>query len=298
MARFRLGLCPTCAILLAACAPHVQDPSPLALLSMRIADLELHLRDDPYRSFAHVLPEGRNVFEVSLWQLERAQRTRPGDPLHWLADDAILEFARSRTLERLHLYREAAEGYQRVAASSSRLAPAAERAARAMDRFAAQARTSFGDAPPEEALAELQGRIEAWTALAQSEPDPIHASLAREEAESWEVSRVEFVARERSGPEAIEACQRLIEHHRDSKLHARHLLRLGDLHTEFAQREVARARAQRAPLAETDYERQLEAALSAYEVASETRNPTLRGEAQGRIQVLLSYHDGVRSHVY
>ena len=297
MKRLRSSLCSICAIALAACASHPQDTSPLALLAIRIADLELHLRDDPYRSFAHVLPDGRNVFEVSLWQLERAQRARPSDPLQWQADDAILEFARSRTLERLHRYGEAAEGYRRVASTPWRLAPAAERAARVMDRFA-QEEGACGESSPQDPLAELERRIEAWTALAQSEPDPIYSALAREEAESWEVSRVELLAREQGAAAAIEGCRRLLERHGQSKLHPRHLLRLGDLHTALAQRAVARAREERVPLAKTDYSQQLEAALSAYELGSEARSPALRGEAQGRIQSLLSYHDGVRSHVY
>jgi hypothetical protein len=283
--------------MLSACSWHAQAPAPLTALAVNVADLELHLRDDSYRSFAHLLPDGRNVFEVTRWKLERLQRQRPSSPSEWVADDIVVEFARARTLERLHLYREAAEAYHRVSGTSSRLAAAAEKGAAVMDRFAAAARP-LEAVTPEERLAEIDARISGWTALAQQEADSGYASLSREEAESWEILRVEFFSRERSSDEAIAACDRLISQHRSSKLYPRHLLKLGDLHAESARREVIRARAERTPLAESTYEAHLEAALSAYELASEARNTVLRREAQSRLQSLLSYHDGVRSDVY
>ena len=298
MTRFGLALNLGCGLVLAACAGHSGERSPLATLSVNVADLQLHLRDDSYRSFAHLTPDGRNVFEVTRWKLERVQRERPSDPTQWIADDAVIEFARARTLERLRLYREAADAYLRVQATSSSLAPVAKESAPVMERFAAAARPLPQGLAPEQELAEIEARIAHWSELADRETDSGYESLGREEAESWEILRVEFFARERSSAEAIEACNRLIQRHRQSKLYPRHLLRLGDLHAEAARHEVLTARAARAPLSETRYDRHLEAALSAYEVASEARNIALRREAQGRIQSVLSYHDGVRSHAY
>jgi hypothetical protein len=298
MMRVGRGLNLTCGVMLAACSWHSRESAPLGMLAVSVADLELHLRDDSYRSFAHLLPDGQNVFEVTRWKIERLQRQRPADPTRWVGDDAVLEFARARTLERLHFYSEAAAAYRRVAGSRSRLAPAAERAAAVMDRFTAESRPLEPELPAEQQLAAIEERLARWNELAQAEVDSGYAALAREETESWEILRVEFFARERSSEEAIEACNRLIEHHRQSKLYPRHVLRLGDLHAEAARREVLHARAVRAPLDETGYDKHLEAALSAYELASEARNTALRREAQSRIQSLLSYHDGVRSDVY
>jgi hypothetical protein len=298
MTRFGLALNLGCGFLLAACAGHSAERSPLSALSVNVADLQLHLRDDSYRSFAHLMPDGRNVFEVTRWKLERVQRERPSDPAQWIADDAVIEFARARTLERLRLYSEAAEAYRRVESTPSSLASAAREAAPVMARFAAAARPLPPELAPDQELQEIEARIAQWSELAEQETDSGYESLGREEAESWEILRVEHFARQGTSAEAIEACNRLIHRHRQSKLYPRHLLRLGDLHAEAARHEVLNARAARAPLSETSYDRHLEAALSAYEVASEARNTALRREAQGRIQSVLSYHDGVRSHAY
>jgi hypothetical protein len=280
-----------------ACAWHAQPPSPLTALSVSVADLELHLRDDPYRSFAHLLPDGRNVFEVTRWKLERLQRARSADPAQWEDADFVIEFARARTLERLHLYSAAAEAYRRVATSSSPLATAASAGAAVMDRFAAQS-GALARGEPEAQLSEIDARIAGWAERAEQESDPGYAALAREEAESWETMRVAFFARERGNDAALEACDRLIRRHRASKLYPRHLLRLGDLHVQAGRDALARARAELAPLAESAYEQHFEAALSAYELASEARSALLRREAQSRLQSLLAFHDGVRSGVY
>jgi hypothetical protein len=99
-------------------------------------------------------------------------------------------------------------------------------------------------------------------------------------------------------PEAIEACQRLIEHHPASKLRARHLIQLGDLHAEQVRDIVLWARAQQEALDGTAFESHVAAALSAYELASEAPLPVFREEAQSRVQAILSYHDGVMNGVY
>ncbi len=285
-----------CVGLLASCSWTAEDPFENAL-AVSVADLELHLRDDSYRSFGHLTPDGRNVFEVARWRLERLQRQRDLEPARWSADDLVLEFARARTLERLHLYRDAADAYGRVAEHESRLAEPAAAAQRTLERFAAQVRPLDG-ATPEEELAAIDARIAEWTELARSESDAGYASLAREEAEGWEMRRVELFAGRKSTAEAIDACVELLKHHPDSKLYADHLLRLAGLHGESARQEVIRARTEHIPLAESRYEKHFQEALSAYELASETRNALLRREAQSRLQSLLLFHDEVLSSVY
>lgn len=286
-----------CVALLAACSwTSAEDPFETAL-SASVADLELHLRDDSYRSFGHLTPDGRNVFEVTRWRLERLQRRRALEPERWSPDDVVLEFARARTLERLHLYRDAADAYARVAERESRLAVPAAVALRSMERFAAQVRPLEG-ATAEDELSAIDARIAEWSELAQQESDPGYASLAREEAEGWEMRRVELFAGRRSTDEAIDACVELLKHHSDSKLYADHLLRLAGLHAESARQEVIRARTEHIPLGESRYEKHFQEALSAYELASETRHALLRREAQSRLQSLLLFHDEVLSSVY
>jgi hypothetical protein len=296
-ARYSLGhalllLC--CGLI--GCSWTAEGPFTTALAAS-IADLELNLRDDPYRSFAHLTDDGRNVFDLARWKLERLQRQRDRAPEEWSGDDQVLEFARARTLERLHLYRDAADAYARVSARTSRLSEPAARARSTMQRFAAKVRP-LAASSAEEQLAEIDSRIAEWTGLARGEPDPGYASLAREEAEGWAMRRVELLASERGSDEAILACVQLLEDHQDSKLYPRHLLRFAALHAEAARQELIRIRTEHTPLGESRYEKHFEEALSAYELASETRNPLLRREAQSRLQALLLFHDEVLSGVY
>ena len=299
-ASWPLGLCLpvlTLTLSLVGCT-HAPVSPPLTGLSVSVADLQLHLRDDSYRSFNHLEEDGRNVFEVTRWKLERLQRERAVDPGHWGLEDFVVEFARARTLERLHLYRSAAEAYERVAASATHMAEVARASAGVMRRFA----SLTGPLPPgeedEATLSQIDARINLWQHTAEVEADPGHASLAREEAESWEILRVSFLDRVHGREEAIRGCERLIQRHRGSKLYPRHLIQLGDLHARRAREIVVWARAQQDPLADTAFEEHFEAALAAYELASEARTPVFRREAQSQIQVILSYHDGVVDGVY
>jgi hypothetical protein len=286
-------------LLLPACSWREPEPRAFAALSVEVADLELHLRDDPYRSFAHLMPDGRNVFETLLWQIERLQRRRPSELARWSPEDFVLELAHARILERLHVYGGAARAYRRVESSGDpELSPPSALAARVMERFAAAQTREARTASPDEELAAIERHIADWSELARSEPDAMEAALASEEAESWEILRVLHFAQRRSRAEAIEACERLAQRHARSKLHAQHLMRLGDLHADAAHDAVSIARASRTDIEETDYTQHFEAALSAYEVAAESRNTILRREAQSRLQALLSFHDGVRSGVH
>ena len=274
----------------------MEDPFPTAL-AVSVAELELHLRDDSYRSFGHLTQDGRNIFEVTRWRLERLQRQRAIEPERWSPDDIVLEFARARTLERLHLYRDAGDAYARVSERRSRLAVPAALALRSMEHFAAHVRP-LEAATPDEELAAIEARIAEWTEIGEHASDLGYVSLAREEAEGWEMRRVAFFAGRRSTTEAIEACVLLLKRHSESKLYPDHLLRLAGLHAESAREEVIRARTDHVPLGESRYEKHFQEALSAYELATETRNGLLRREAQSRLQSLLLFHDEVLSSVY
>ena len=278
------------------CASAASEPR--IGLSIQLADLELHLRDDPYRSFKHLDRSGRNVFEVARWKIERLQRERARDLSAWAPEDFVLEFAHARTLARLHRYTFAAQAYERVANGEHRLAAPARAAADVMGRFARQSTPIAADGDPGRAQAEIDARISEWLETARREPDPEYASLAREEAESWEIVRVSFLWHSGNPDEAIAACRRAVQEHRSSKLYPKHLLMLGDLHADRAREIVAWSRAQQQGLGDTPYEGHFESAVAAYELASEARIPVFRREAQSRLQALLTFHDGVIDGVY
>lgn len=258
----------------------------------------MHLRNDTYRSVAHIGPDGENVFEQALFAFERMQTARNLDYDNWGDEDIVIEYARARALEKLRRYPEAVAAYARVAQKGSLLANEALEARDVMRRFALEgAPAERPSSSPEEDLARIEARIAAWDELIETYGSSSFGPLAREEAEAWEILRVELYGRFKSADEAVAACNRLIERNRDSKLYPEHLIRLGDLHAENARRESLVLRTQQRTFDAQRYDRSIGAALAAYELAAEARRDGVRRQAQTRISTLLADHEGVRAHV-
>ena len=268
-------------------------------LTAIVADLQMHLGDDVYRYDRAAGAGAESVFGVARWRLERLQDARGRDVGDWENVDRVIEYARARALERLRLYADARDAYGRVALAGSLLLAAAEDGSAVMARFAEHA------GPPPEPIADaevelrfVEERIRTWEALALETLGSPYAPLAREETESWEELRVEWFARHRGPEEAIPAALRLVEQHHDSKRHARHLIRLGDLYADAARGELLAARAGVRGLDAERYQRWLDRAFSSYELAREARRREHRVEAEKKIEALLAYHRGVRQDVH
>src|SRR5262245_54320257 len=230
-------------------------------LTRVVSELKLHLRDDTYRYDRAVAPDGRNVYAVALWKLDRLAGLRAKPEAEWENADYVVEFARAKALERLRRYGEALAAFQRVAASGSVLGDAASERARVMESFALAAAPP--DAPfasPDEERSFIDGKIGLWRRLAEEVQDTPHEPLALEEIESWQVMRVDSFARSDRLGDAIASCEKLIESNRDSKLYAKHLLRLGDLYAASARRASLQARANLASLDPAEYETLLDQA--------------------------------------
>jgi hypothetical protein len=187
----------------------------------------MHLHDDTYRTSRAMTADGRNVFAMALWRIERAQRLRSMAPAEWENVDIVLEQARARALDRLRRYPEAAEAYERVSVTGSLLAEQATEGAHVMQRFARYSGPSVDPIRvPEDELAFLDTRVKQWRDLAWEYRGTPYEPLAREEAEAWEMLRVDWIARNRGPEEAIQACRRLVERNHASKLYAKHLIQL------------------------------------------------------------------------
>jgi tetratricopeptide (TPR) repeat protein len=304
---FRVWSIPLFVLTLSGCATlrsfpldRDNDETPPAerTLSAIVAELHLHLRDDTYRYDRARSEGGQNVFALALWRLDRlrAQRALPHEK--WENIDIVIEYARARALERLRRYATARDAYKLVAATGSRLADAASERERVMRRFAqhaGQPGSPLRDA--EEELAFIEGRIRTWEALAVEYHGTSFHSLAREEAEAGEMVRVGWFERHRDVQEALQACRRLVERHPASKLHAHHLIRLGDLYAEAAHGLVLRSRANLGPFDAERYETFLDHAFALYELAGEQPGKTTRREASNKIDALLAEHEGIRAHV-
>ncbi len=260
------------------------DGNPLTVV---VAELKVHLGEDRYRFHRAMTVDGRDVIAVSLWKLDRLQQLRSVPRADWQNVDLVIEFARARALERLRRYDEAGEAFARVAASGSVLAAPAQEAAGVMARFVG----SQGEPAIEQELERIQAQVLRWRALSHELVKTAYQSLALEEAELWEMLRVDSQLRHKGPESAIQSCLRLIEQNRDSKLYSRHLLRLGDLYADLAGNAYLRAQT-RGPADLSKYEQLIDRALAAYELAAEDRRPGLRSEASARIEALLATHRG------
>jgi tetratricopeptide (TPR) repeat protein len=267
-------------------------------LTLIVARLQMHLRDDTYRSARSTGTDGRSVFASSLWQLDRLQGRRNVPEDQWANVDVVIEYARARSLERLRRYREATEAYERVAANGSLLTGPAADARHVMSRFARH--SGPPQEPPiggDEQIQWLDRRVEKWQELAWEYRGTSYESLALEESEAWGQARVEALLRHRSVDAAISSCHLLIERHRASKRYARHLIRVGDLNAEAARREYLTYGVTRDVFDTTRYDAYLDRALSAYELAREQRRPSARTEANKKIEALIAVHEGVSAGV-
>ncbi len=291
-----LGWLGGCASLQSGDANGGSDAPPESL-TVTISELKLHMRDDTYRFERAVGPDGGDVYAVALWKLDRLAAARARPEGEWQNVDYLIEFARGNALERLRRYPDAAGAYARVGASGSVLGDAATQRGRVMERFAHAA--SAPEQPFASGAEELEfigGRIARWRELALEFHDVPQESLAREEAEAWEVMRVDALTRQGQRDEAIRACRALVESNRESKLFGHHLLRLGDLYADSARGEQLKARTNLSPLDAAKYDTLLDQAFSAYELAAEGHQPAMRREARTRIESLSSYHAEVRAH--
>jgi len=287
-------------VFLGACAGSQigSPPTQARALTLQVAELQMHLRNDTYRSTAHISPEGGNVFEQALFSFDRMQLARGLEFEKWGDEDIVIEYARARALEKLRRYPDAVAAYARVTSKDAILAREALEARDVMRRFALEgAPADFTDGDPEQDLARVEARIAAWDELIEAYGSTSFGPLAREEAEAWEILRVELYGRFRSADEAVVACNRLIERNRDSKLYAEHLIRLGDLHAAAARRESLVLRTRQDAFDVHSYDRSVGSALAAYELAAEARREGVRRQAQTRIATLLADHEGVRAHV-
>jgi len=291
-----LGALAGCASVSPSAAKSSAERLPESLTGV-VSELKLHMRDDTYRFDRAVAESGSNVYAIALWKLDRlaARRAQPSDA--WQNADYVIEFARGKALERLRRYDDARQAYRRVEVSGSVLGDAAAERAQVAERFAlASAAPSLPFANAADELGFIEARLALWRQLALEFHGTPQESLAREEAEAWEVMRVDWFARSGQFADATRACHTLIESNRESKLFAKHLLRLGDLYADSARREQLNARARLSLFDAERYDALLDQAFSAYELAGEDHKSTLRREARTRIEALLAFHEEVRDH--
>jgi tetratricopeptide (TPR) repeat protein len=268
-------------------------------LTDTVAELQMHLQIDTYRTSHHIRATDRNVFDDVLKRLDRLQAQAETQERASASEGAVISFARGRALERLRRYEEAAVAFAHVASTPNALRDAAAHSHGVMALFGAHvaAARAAADTPASRDPAYIRAWVGQWTALAEASSGTAYESLALEEAEAWDQAYVEILVSRGDTEAGLRACHQLIAHHRDSKSYPGHLIRLGDLYAETLRRRHVSVLARRVEFDARAYERDLERAFSAYQMAAEARVPRLRKLAEMKIQALLAYHEGVQSDV-
>ncbi len=212
-----------------------------------VALVRLHVDDDTYRFPPARDFTGKNVFRVSFERLESLETANPEKLSSGYAIDVVW-FTKARALERIGEYDLAMRHYARVTELDSELADAA-RAGRDVNARLSGARAL---APPTRATAE-----EAVNAHARQreELEALRAEVATthwryvvdEELERVDAFEASTLAAHAAldpgyGTAALQSAQSLVQAHRQSKYHNRHLLALGDLYAA-----LSRSYAQRFP---------------------------------------------------
>jgi hypothetical protein len=259
--------------------------APYEDLTEVVATLAWHLPDDLYRFPPPKDPTGHDVYRLSLERLESWETRFPGR----LRD--VTTFARAEALERLGEWRRATDAYAQVAAmpDSSLATRAREHADRARG-FADAAALPEDGADLHAQLANLQKKLDAWSALVERHKGTPYEALALVEEERVERRAADLIVARRHDVEhgdetAEKALGFLIAKHADSKELASHVLALGDLEADLAREWLA---AHDRPLAfdEDQFVVRADRALDAYRKISTWDGAPEKPQGQGRFAAL------------
>jgi tetratricopeptide (TPR) repeat protein len=271
------------------CAAPKTDPafvSHESLLTI-LADFERFANHDLYRFGAPRDPSGMNAYRAAVARLDNYQRLYP----ERFAD--VVAYARGQALERLGDFGPASEAFREAMRAATSLSPEAAEASAVNLRFEALIAPTFQARTLEEYLEALETRRAAFAELAAefaaaSSPQPVHAFVARRQAERAEVERAEALWKHRDvlkdgATRALAAWEAILERHAESARIERHRLRLGDCHYEMAREYAQETDPDEAGFDLEGFDRMTQTALSHYRTVERAYGYPERLEARGKI---------------
>ena len=292
------------ALLAAACsvarAAGDDDPryAPTRSVLEVVALLRLHVEDDTYRFAPARDFTGKNVYRAAFERLESLERLHAEKFGSGYMTDVLL-FSKARALERLGEYELAARHYRRTAELDSPLAEAALRGREICEGLAAaRAIRPAPDASPDDALAAFRRRGDALESLRERAGEIHYRYLLQEEIERTDRARADyFSARSRLDPRldavALLHQQETVQNHRQSKLHARHMLALADYYADLCRRYAERFPPSALDFDPAVFDDYAFGATRLYEAVSQRDGAVEKLEATSKLEAFLAFTLGV-----
>jgi tetratricopeptide (TPR) repeat protein len=285
-----------CAALASGCAGTEPPPAlaPSQDLLEIVALVRLHVDDDTYRFPTARDFTGKNVFRVSFERLESLETGHPEKLSSGYATDVVW-FTKARALERIGAYDLALGHYARVLELDSELVDAARAGRDANARLAAARKLApAADATAEEAAAAYSRQREALEALRVDLASTHWRFVVAEELERVDAADAATFAAHaaldaRYEAAALERAQALVQAHRESKNHNRHLLALGDLYAAFSRRYAQMFPPPSLGFDPATFDEYAHSATRVYEVVAQQDGTVEKLEGAHRLEAFLGF---------
>lgn len=302
-------------LVLSGCTPFtklrqqaIYDPA--ESLTEIVAVLRRHIPDDTYRFPPGRDFTGRNVYRSSLLRLENIERIH-ADALRSGYMDAVIDFSKARSLERLRGYDLAARLYLEAARKDSELRDEALRSAAICESIHEATKIGMDLVDPTSAIVEpfsmdvetvtieLDQRVaELITILSSIEvthaPDSHYAAVIRQEIERADMIRTHyFLALRHVIPDgsirSVAELQRLLSRHGASQNRRRHMLELADLYAAISREYVDAVPPESLQFDPPKFQELVDAAAELYRSVAAQDGTSEKLEAARRLEAFLAF---------
>lgn len=302
-------------LLLTGCTPFTKRRAeaiynPAESLTEIVAVLRRHIPDDTYRFPAGRDFTGRNVYRSTLLRLENIERIHT-DELRSGYMDAVIDFSKARSLERLRGYDLAAKFYREAARKDSELAEEALRSASVCEAIDAAVKIGMeladptsAEVPPldmdtEVVTEQLDRRIAELVSIvagldASHMKESHYRAVVRKEIERSDMIRARyFLALRHVIPDgsirAVAELQRLLSRHGASQNRRAHMLGLADLYAELARQYVDAVPPEGLLFDPPKFQELVDAAAALYRSVAAQDGTTEKLEAARQLEAFLAF---------
>ncbi|MCP5039595.1 MAG: hypothetical protein GY944_01115 [bacterium] len=303
------------AVLLCGCTPFskrrqeaIYDPA--ESLTEIVAVLRRHIPDDTYRFPAGRDFTGRNVYRSTLLRLENIERIH-ADELRSGYMDAVVDFSKARSLERLRGYDLAAQLYREAARRDSELRDEAKRSAAVCEAIHEATKIGMELPDPTSAIVEplsmdtetvttqLDQRVAELVSILDSvetshAPNSHYAAVIRQEIERADVIRARyFLALRHVIPDgsirSVAELQRLLSRHGASQNRRQHMLELADLYAAISREYVEAVPPEGLQFDPPKFQELVDAAVGLYRSVAAQDGTSEKLEAARRLEAFLAF---------